>query len=31
MPAIIVEVVVGLFLIFAGPRIATEDLNNEAA
>jgi len=25
MPAIIVEVVVGLFLIFAGPRIATED------
>ena len=25
MSAIIVEVVVGLFLIFAGPRIATED------
>ena len=31
MSAIIVEVVVGLFLIFAGPRIATEDRNNEAA
>ena len=25
MSAILVEVVVGLFLIFAGPRIATED------
>ena len=31
MSAIIVEVVVGLFLIFVGPRIATEDRNNEAA
>ena len=31
MSAIFVEVLVGLFLIFAGPRIATEDRNNEAA